>query len=151
MTRAWICLFLTFLLAVPLGCSSFKSSSSPSRWSGQSSKASSSPSRWSSQSSGGGGAQELDESAYEEDVREMAASVAESGGRAAELMRRLPQIATEHGITDWEGDAATYRGIGAGLAQGGLSVDAFERVSRDLSAGSEVRSRLLLEGYSSGH
>lgn len=143
-------LVLTLAPAGFFGCSSFKSSSSPSRWSGQSSKASSSPSRWSSQSSGGGGeAPAEDESAYRKDVRTTVAAVAQGGGGGFEVMRRVGPVAAEHGITDWEGNPETYRAIGAGLAQGGLSVDSFAQVSRDISAGSEVRSKLLLEGYSS--
>lgn len=147
--RLVLCLVLTLALGTLVGCSSFKSSSSPSRWSGQSSKASSSPSRWSSGSSGGGEAQESDEQSYERDVRETAATVVQGGGGGYELMRRLGPVAAEHGISDWEGDPITYRAIGAGLAQGGLSVNAFEQVSRDIAAGSQVRGQLLLEGYSS--
>ncbi len=142
------CAILVLALGTFTGCSSFKSSSSPSRWSGQSSKSSSSPSRWSSQSSGGG-SQEAEKSAYEKDVRETASEVARAGGGGYEVMRRVGPVAAEHGITDWEGDPVTWRAIGAGLAQGGLSVTEFEQVSRDLAAGSEVRSKLLLEGYSS--
>jgi len=132
------------------GCSSFKASSSPSRWSGQSSKASSSPSRWSSRSSGGEAASEKPVGqAYERDVRETAATVASEHGGGYEIMRRLGPVAATHGISDWEGDPATYRAIGVGLRDAGVSVGDFEQMSRDISAESEVRSKLLLEGYSS--
>ncbi len=147
--RQLTCLLVALSLVALSGCSSFKSSSSPSRWSGQSSKASSSPSRWSSQSSGGGAAEATDETAYMRDVRETVAAVAEGGGGGFEVMRQVGPVAASHGITDWEGNPATYRAVGAGLAQGGLSVDSFERVSHDIAAGSEVRAKLLLEGYSS--
>ena len=146
--RHLICLLVVLSLAALSGCSSFKSSSSPSRWSGQSSKASSSPSRWSSQSSGGGeAAQTTEETAYTKDVRETVAAAAEGGAGGFEVMRQVGPVAAAHGITDWEGNPATYRAIGAGLSQAGLSVDSFEQISRDISAGSEVRSKLLLEGY----
>jgi hypothetical protein len=148
MTRT-LALASILVLLCGLGCSSFKSSSSPSRWSGQSSKASSSPSRWSSQSSGGGNEAPGDSTAYEKDVRAAAAEAARGGAGGHEVMRRVGIVAADHGITDWEGNPATYRAIGAGLASGGLPVNDFEQISRDISAGSETRSKLLLEGYSS--
>lgn len=147
--RFAVSIIVTLSLGALVGCSSFKSSSSPSRWSGQSSKASSSPSRWSSQSSGGGQGPESEQESYERDVRETTAAVVLGGGGTDEIMRRLGPVAAEHGVTDWEGDPVTYRAIGKGLAQGGVSVDDFDQLSQQISGGSEVRQQLLLEGYKS--
>ena len=143
--RIFLCLCLLFSVASLAACSSFKSSSSPSRWSGQSSKSSSSPFR--SSSGGGEEEKEKDESQYHKDVKQTVASAVAEGAGGHEVMRQVGPVAAEHGITDWEGDPITYRAIGEGLAKGGLSVNDFDQVSRDISAGSDVRQKLLLEGY----
>jgi hypothetical protein len=144
-----LALALILGLGMMAGCSSFKSSSSPSRWSSQSSKSSSSPFRWSSSSSGGDQAADADESAYEKDVRETTSSVFEGGGGVNELMSQIGPVALDHGIHNWEGEPATYRAIGAGLADAGLTIDQFERVSRDVAGDSEVRKEFLMEGFKS--
>ncbi len=70
------------------------------------------------------------ESAYEGDVRDYTAAYMKSGGRPDELRRELSALAAKHGISDWERNKATFRGIGAGLAQADarqVEVDAFKQ------------------------
>jgi hypothetical protein len=70
------------------------------------------------------------EDAYEGDVRDYTAAYLKSGGRADELRRELSALAEKHGISDWEQNKATFRGIGAGLAKAGarqVEVDAFKQ------------------------
>ncbi len=108
-------LLLLALAFVP-GCSSFSASSdsisSPFVSSASSSK-SSSP-----------------EAAYREDVSDYTAAHLQSGGTADELRRQIGSLAAKHGITDWENNPSTYRGIGEGLAKAGyrqVQVDAFKK------------------------
>ena len=148
MAKGVFCVFVIVFVLGLSGCSSFKSSSSPSRWSSQSVKSSSSPFRSSSDSSGGDDADseaERDESSYERDVRETTSSIIASGGGAAEILRDLGDVASTHGISDWEAESATFIGIGRGLAA--LPVDDFERMSAEIADGSSVREGLLLQGY----
>lgn len=143
-----------FLIVSALGlsaCSFARSSSSPFRWSSESIESSFSPLGWSSDSSSNGderSAPAREESSYERDVRETTSSIIESGGGSRELRRAIGNVAGAHGISDWEAESATFRGIGRGLA--GLGVDDFELLSAEISAGSEVRERLLLQGYTAG-
>ena len=155
--RSALAFSITVSLCFGLACSSFRSSSSPSRWSSESFKASSSPSRWSSESSGDDAAPEeeveadeaADVSAYERDLRNATVSTVTSGGQSADILSSIYPIAHEHGITDYDGDPATYRAIGRGLGVAEVSFDDFERFQAQLAGGSDVRRQLLLEGYTS--
>jgi len=149
-------LLLSLVLCAGVACSSFKSSSSPSRWSSNSIKASSSPSRWSSESSGGEAPAEeveADESAdtsrYERDVRDTTVSIVRSGGLPGDVSRAIHPVAYEYGITDFADDPGTYRAIGRGLGLADLSLDEFDRYREQLARGSDVKRQLLLEGYTS--
>ena len=145
-------------LCLLAGCSSFRSSSSPSRWSSESLKASSSPSRWSSESSGGADAPAKEEvkadefadlNRYERDLADTTVSIVTSGGRPDDVSKAIYPVAFDYGITDYSSDPGTYRAIGKGLGKARLSVDDFERYRDHLARGSDVRRQLLLEGYAS--
>ncbi len=69
------------------------------------------------------------EETYEEDVRDFTTAHVQSGGTADGLIREIGKLAEKHGITDWERSEATYRAVGAGLAEAGwrqVQVDAFK-------------------------
>jgi len=107
---------LAALTAVSMGCSLSDSSVSIS-------KSISSPIASSSRSSS-------PEDAYTNDVRDFTAAYMKSGGRPEELRREISALAQKHGISDWEQNKATFRGIGAGLAKAGakqVEVDAFKQ------------------------
>jgi hypothetical protein len=107
---------LVALAALSAGCSLAKSSVSIS-------KSIASPFVSSSRSSS-------PEDAYTDDVRDYTAAYMKSGGRPDELTREISALAKKHGISDWERNEATYRGIGAGLAKAGarqVEVDAFKQ------------------------
>jgi hypothetical protein len=70
------------------------------------------------------------EDAYREDVRDYTAAHLKSGGGADDLRREIGKLAAKHGVSDWEGSEATYRGMGEGLAKAGyrqVEVDAFKK------------------------
>lgn len=107
---------LAALSAVSMGCSLSDSSVSIS-------KSISSPIASSSRSSS-------PEDAYTTDVRDFTAAYMKSGGRPEELRREISALAQKHGISDWEQNKATFRGVGAGLAKAGarqVEVDAFKQ------------------------
>jgi hypothetical protein len=130
---------VVILLLGPLGCGSLsKSSKSISK---SISKSVSSPFASSSRSSS-------PEKAYREDVRDFTAAHVQSGGNAADLRREIATLAERHGITDWESNESTYRGIGAGLGKAGyrqVEVDAFKN---NLTS-NEEQAEWLQRGYKS--
>jgi hypothetical protein len=104
------------LSALVIGCSFSDSSVSIS-------KSISSPFASSSRSSS-------PEEAYVNDVRDYTSAYMKSGGRPDELRRELSALAEKHGISDWERNKATFRGVGAGLGKAGarqVEVDAFKQ------------------------
>ncbi len=120
-------------LAVLVGCSSLSESSKSA------STLVSSPitSLWGSSSPTG---------AYQDDVRAFTAAHVQSGGDAAGLLREIGSIAEDHGVTDWENNAATYRGVGEGLARARyrqLEVDAFKKNL----AQTKQQAEWIQEGY----
>jgi hypothetical protein len=130
---------LLFVLIAGLsstGC--FKSSTSQAS-SESSSKSSASSSGSSSPSSG--------ESAYVIDVRDFTAEWALSGGDAGAFKRRVTEIAKEDGITDWEQDEGTYRGIGRGLKKAGLSGKRYSEVSAELAGSDPQRTQWIQDGF----
>lgn len=88
------------------------------------------------------------EAAYREDVRDFTAAHLQSGGNVDQLRREIGSLAARHGISDWEHNESTYRGIGAGLAKAGyrqLQVDAFKANITD----TPEQAEWLQKGYDS--
>jgi len=75
----------------------------------------SSPFEWSSDSSKSS-SDDRDHS-YRNDIRDYTDAYVRSNHDAAGLREGVATVARRHGITDWEGDASSYVGIGAGLAK----------------------------------
>jgi len=124
-------LLLSLGLALLPACSSFSASS----------KIVSSPFVSSSSSSGG-------DQAYREDVRDYTAAHVQSGGTVDELRRQIGELATKHGITDWENNESTFLAIGAGLAKAGyrqVQVDAF----KNNMATTPEQAKWMQKGYDS--
>jgi hypothetical protein len=131
--------FLTFgiltALLIPSGCSFSASStsisksiSSPSKSSGSSSKSSSPGDQ------------------YRDDVRDFTAAHLQSGGDVGGLSREIGKIAEKRGVTDWENDESTYRGIGAGLAKAGRGQIEVEAFKTNLSS-NEEQAKWIQKGY----
>ena len=57
---------------------------------------------------------------YRDDIANMTLSVVGSNFSSASYMAAIGRIAAQRGITDWEGEKATYYGIGAGLKKAGV-------------------------------
>ena len=117
-----------------VGCSFSDSSKS-------SSDSSSSPFRWSSSSSGGGS------SAYRDDISESTYAYVRTGGGLPAFQRELGRVAERHGVTDWEGDPATWFAMGEGLARAGVSAAALEAFKSELADDDPNRLRAIQLGY----
>jgi len=115
--RAWThAALLTLIVAFVPGCSLLSSSSDSVSSSFSSSGSSSNSSSR--------------EAAYREDVSDYTAAHLQSGGKPDELRRAIGELAAKHGITDWERNESTFRGVGEGLAKAGyrqVQVDAFKK------------------------
>ena len=135
-------------LCFSVGCGVFKSSTtqasveSSSDSSAAAFRSSSSPFRWSSDSSSPGGESS---SAYQRDVTDYTAKFAASEGDPQSFQRDLSAIAEGHGVTDWEQDEVTYLAIGRGLAKAGLSEQRFQDFAAQLS--NDRQLALVKSGY----
>lgn len=121
-------------LMLSTACQSISDSvTSPSRWvadsstamtdssnaSGDSSNASADSSHASSKSSSPKDEAPAD-SAYRGDVRVAAREWATRGGSTQDFARELGRISERHGISDWQGQPAAFRGVAEGLREAGL-------------------------------
>ena len=135
-------------LCFSVGCGVFKSSTtqasveSSSDSSAAAFRSSSSPFRWSSDSSSPGGESS---SAYQRDVTDYTAKFAASEGDPQSFQRDLSAIAEGHGVTDWEQDNDTYLAIGRGLAKAGVNGERYQLLSVELSNQSQLS--LVNSGY----
>lgn len=137
-------------LCFAAGCGVFKSSTtqasveSSSDSSAAGFRSSSSPFRWSSDSSSPSGESAL---AYQRDVTDYTAKFAASEGDPRSFQRDLSAIAEGHGVTDWEQDDDTYLAIGRGLAKAGLSEQRFQQLAVQLSNQNQSQLALVKSGY----
>ena len=133
-------LLLGLALVLFAGCSISKSISSPFEWSSDSIASSSS----SSGSSSGDRSQ-----AYRNDVRDYTAAYVQSGGQFDTFNRGLSNIASKHGVSNWEADDNTYIGIGQGLRKAGVSTMQLSVWKSNLSGGDAGRAAAIQKGYDS--
>ena len=132
--RHRLSILAALLLTAAVGCSFSDSSKS-------SSDSSSSPFRWSSSSSGGG------DSGYRNDISESTYAYVQTGGALPAFQRELGRVAERHGVTDWEGDPATWFAMGEGLARAGVNAGALEAFKNELADGDANRLRAIQIGY----
>jgi hypothetical protein len=142
--------------ALAAGCASISDSvTSPSRWLADSSGAIADSSQAIADSSNAasdsisGSSSPADEttpaeSAYRDDLR--VATRALAGAPADELLREISRVAERHGVTQWAARPGTWRALGAGLGEAGLSRAQAEGVSARLGADAAGRA-LLLEAH----
>ncbi|HLK12139.1 MAG TPA: putative lipoprotein [Candidatus Binatia bacterium] len=117
---------------------------SASSWSVSKSVRSSSHSSDSSSSSSPGAA----ERAYREDVSDYTRAFVKSGGSDFRGFRSdVARLAEEHGITDWEANAATYTAIGEGLKSAGVSGASLMAYKRNLAGGDPDKAEAIQRGY----
>jgi hypothetical protein len=128
------------------GCSFSYSSKSSSDSSQSSSKSASGSSQSSSDSSSPGRARARK---YKEDVADYTQAFVISGGAAAAFMNGIAAIAEKRGVSDWESDAATWEGIGAGLARAKVKKEQLEVYKQNWSGGNPEAMKGIQRGYDS--
>jgi hypothetical protein len=118
-------------LLLSTACQSISDSvTSPSRWIadsstaiGDSSEASADSSNAFSQSISGSSSPKDEtpaETAYRNDVRVAAREWGTAGGSTEDFARELGSVSERHGISDWQGQNAAFRGVAEGLREAGL-------------------------------
>lgn len=139
-----ILLAIALILAGPVGCAVFASSTlaDSSRSSSRSSDSSSASSASSSGSSGSSA-----DSAYKRDVRDYTAQWLKSGGSIDEFNRELGKIAKKRGITNWEQDEETYIGIGRGLEAVGVQGARVQSLKMQLGGSDPQRMQWIDDGF----
>jgi hypothetical protein len=132
--RAKSVIALMLLLATAAGCSFSDSSTSIS-------KSISSPFESSSASSPGGA------EAYQNDVADYTYAYVISSSQFDAFWKGLANVAERHGVTNWEADDATYRGVGMGIRRAKLSQAQLDVIAKNLSGGDAKKIKLIQRGY----
>lgn len=141
-SRTTLAIAAIVALLFSTACQSISDSvTSPSRWIadsstaiGDSSDASADSSNAFSKSISGSSSPEDEtpaETAYRNDVRVAAREWGTAGGSTEDFARELGSISERHGISDWQGQNASYRGVAEGLREAGLPE---QQVSSQLQA-----------------
>lgn len=89
------------------------------------------------------------EIAYREDVRDYVVGHVQAGSVGADLVRSLGEVAKKHGISDWERNEATFRGIGAGLKKLGYNQAQVDGFKANVTSSPE-QGKWLQRGYEHG-
>lgn len=146
--RAWTFGTILMLSIAVGGCSFSASSASISDSIAQSSKSVSD----SISSSSPDGSSES-EQAYREDVRDYTVAALKAGREGPAFESGLADVAEQHGITNWEADAATFVGIGEGLGRAGASPETARGFADEMgaSSGRVPAGELIQKGYDATH
>ena len=133
-------LLVSWLVAMATGCSISESIS----------KSVSSPFEWSSASSGSSSASSAARGeAYRNDVRDYTAAYVQSGGEFSTFTRGLGNIASKHGVSNWESDDNTWIGIGQGLKKAGQTPAQLSVWKTNLTNGDAHKAAAMQQGYDS--
>ncbi|MEO8604584.1 MAG: putative lipoprotein [bacterium] len=106
-----------------------------------SSDSSASSSRSSSSSSG------AQRQSYINEVRDYTDAYAKSTAQIDGFTRGLANIASKHGISDWESDMDSFTGIGAGLKKAAVKPPKFEVWKQNLTSGDASKGAAMQQGY----
>ena len=141
-------LVCVLLAALPLlGCQVISASiTSPSDWVSGTGESISGSFGGLSRSSGSGGGEPA-KLAYLRDVRAYAALFATSGGTSQDFLRGLGAVASEHGVTHWEGQPGTHRAIGAGLRDAGVAPAELDVITARATDADPIVIAAVREGY----
>ena len=137
------------LISGGVGCSISGSISNSSESISDSSGSISDSSKSSSDSSGS--SSDGNDVAYREDITSYTVAFLEANPvdsvEAGSFTRLLRHIAEAHGISDWEGSAATFYAIGSGLQRAGVSDAEALSFSERVLGTSEREAQLMMHGF----
>jgi len=139
-------LLLAGVVAVT-GCSFSYSSKSSSDSSTSSSKSSAGSSQSSSDSSS---PDQAHARAYKADIADYTQAYVISGGSAGSFLDGIGAIAKKRGVSDWESDAATWQGIGVGLARANVTKSQLDVYKTNWSSGNSEAMKEIQRGYDGG-
>lgn len=105
----------------------------------------SSPFEWSSDSSDSSSHDHDD--AYLNDLRDYTDVYVRSSTDPEGLKRGVSVIAQKHGVTNWEADSATFRGIGEGLGKADVSQKEVDSFKMALADNRPIESAAIQRGY----
>jgi hypothetical protein len=100
-----------------------------------------------SSSGSSSGSSSADRESYRNDVRDYTDAYVKSGGQFESFTRGLTEIATKHGVSDWEADQDTFVGIGTGLKKAGVTPTQLEVWKTNLANGDATRAASIQKGY----
>lgn len=86
---------------------------------------------------------------YREDVRDYVAGQVRSGAAPAAILAGLAEAAKRHGVSDYESNQSTYRGIGAGLKKAGHNQTGVDTFAAAVAKTPE-QSRWIQRGFEQG-
>lgn len=127
------------------GCSISDSAGSLSRSSesgSDSSKSSSESSRTESK--------EVETNAYEQEIQDFTVTYLRTNPAVIDqqsFMKGVSDVASQHGIVDWEANPKTYRGIGKGLKKAKISGDLYRLYLKKFSNSDTGKMDDIQEGY----
>lgn len=135
---------LCFLLTLD-ACSFSASSESSSASFESSSDIASSPSSISSSKSS---------KKYESDVVDYTYAYLKSSSGSSDyysFKKGLADIANKRGVSDWESDAHTYKGIGKGLKKAGIEGVGYDTFKKNFANGDAAKMQSIQDGYDSSN
>jgi hypothetical protein len=91
-----------------------------------------------------------EEAAYQGDVRDYTYAFVTSGGSRADFRQGLTRVAEKHGVTNWEGDMATYVGIGTGLRKAKVNSAELQAYEESLAGKDAAKRQAIERGYAQG-
>ena len=104
----------------------------------------SSPFKWSSDSSKSSSG---DKESYQGDVRDYTEAYVRSSDDIQGFRKGLATVAEKYGISNWEADTVTYRGIGQGLAKAKVKQAQLEVYKTNLAGGNPENGAAMQKGY----
>jgi hypothetical protein len=87
------------------------------------------------------------ETRYREEIRDATVAYVREGGDPEAFRARLAEIARFHGVSDWDGNQATWEGVGEGLARAKVTGVALESQKTTLTGSEPVRMNWIQTGY----
>ena len=82
-----------------------------------------------------------------EEVRDYTAEWVLSGGGTGGFRQGIAPIAEKHGITNWESDEITFKGIGMGLKKSGIRGQRYQETRSSLAAGNAEAAAWIDKGF----
>ena len=84
---------------------------------------------------------------YQDDIRVATSTAIASAATTDELLHQIAQIATEHGVSDWESEDATFIAIGEGMREAGLAEADVRKRASMIAGGNAAAEEKILTGF----